>query len=153
MGMAAGGMFGTGLGRGRPDLTYLAESDFIIPSFGEELGLVGLFAILVLYALLVERGLRTSLGTRDGFGKLLAAGLSFSARPAVLRRRRRRHPGHPAHRPDRALPVLRRLLAAGQLVARRRAAADLRPRPPPAARARPPRSAVGEARTEVVRLP
>jgi cell division protein FtsW (lipid II flippase) len=78
MGMAAGGMFGTGLGRGRPDLTYFAESDFIIPSFGEEIGLIGLFAILVLYALLVQRGLRTSLGTRDGFGKLLAAGLSFS---------------------------------------------------------------------------
>ena len=78
MGMASGGMFGTGLGRGRPDLTYFAESDFIIPSFGEEIGLIGLFAILVLYALLVQRGLRTSLGTRDGFGKLLAAGLSFS---------------------------------------------------------------------------
>ncbi|HYN65263.1 MAG TPA: FtsW/RodA/SpoVE family cell cycle protein [Ornithinibacter sp.] len=78
MGMAAGGMFGTGLGRGRPDLTYFAESDFIIPSFGEELGMIGLFAILMLYVLLVQRGLRTSLGTRDGFGKLLAAGLSFS---------------------------------------------------------------------------
>ncbi|KRE63537.1 FtsW/RodA/SpoVE family cell cycle protein [Nostocoides sp. Soil756] len=78
MGMAAGGMIGTGIGRGRPDLTYLAESDFIVPSFGEELGMIGLFAILALYALLVERGLRTSLGTRDGFGKLLAAGLSFS---------------------------------------------------------------------------
>ena len=78
MGMASGGMFGTGLGRGRPDLTYFAESDFIIPSFGEEIGLIGLFAILMLYALLVQRGLRTSLGTRDGFGKLLAAGLSFS---------------------------------------------------------------------------
>ena len=78
MGMASGGMFGTGLGRGRPDLTYFAESDFIIPSFGEEIGLIGLFAIVVLYGLLVERGLRTSLGTRDGFGKLLAAGLSFS---------------------------------------------------------------------------
>ncbi|MFQ6170927.1 FtsW/RodA/SpoVE family cell cycle protein [Oryzobacter sp. R7] len=78
MGMASGGMFGTGLGRGRPDLTYFAESDFIVPSFGEEIGLIGLFAILVLYALLVERGLRTALGTRDGFGKLLAAGLSFS---------------------------------------------------------------------------
>jgi cell division protein FtsW (lipid II flippase) len=78
MGMASGGMFGTGLGKGRPDLTYFAESDFIIPSFGEEIGLIGLFAILVLYALLVQRGLRTSLGTRDGFGKLLAAGLSFS---------------------------------------------------------------------------
>ena len=78
MGMAAGGMFGTGLGRGRPDLTYFAESDFIIPSFGEEIGMIGLFAILMLYVLLVQRGLRTSLGTRDGFGKLLAAGLSFS---------------------------------------------------------------------------
>ena len=78
MGMAAGGMLGTGLGQGRPDLTYFAESDFIIPSFAEELGLVGLFAILLLYAILVERGLRTSIGVRDGFGKLLAAGLSFS---------------------------------------------------------------------------
>lgn len=78
MGMAAGGMVGTGLGRGRPDITYFAESDFIIPSFGEELGMVGLFAILMLYVLLVERGMRTAIGTRDGFGKLLAAGLAFS---------------------------------------------------------------------------
>jgi cell division protein FtsW (lipid II flippase) len=78
MGMAAGGLLGTGLGRGRPDLTYFAESDFIIPSFGEELGLIGLFALLMLYVLLVERGLRTALGVRDGFGKLLAAGLAFS---------------------------------------------------------------------------
>ena len=78
MGMGAGGLLGTGLGAGHPYLTYFAESDFIIPSFAEELGLVGLFAILVLYGLLVERGLRTALGTRDGFGKLLATGLAFS---------------------------------------------------------------------------
>ncbi|WP_068432515.1 FtsW/RodA/SpoVE family cell cycle protein [Piscicoccus intestinalis] len=78
MGMGAGGLLGTGLGQGNPQLTYFAESDFIIPSFGEELGLVGLFAILMLYVLLVERGLRTALGTRDGFGKLIAAGLAFS---------------------------------------------------------------------------
>lgn len=78
MGMAAGGLLGTGLGQGRPYLTPFAESDFIFPSFGEELGMVGLFALLALYALLVERGLRTSVGTRDGFGKLLAAGLAFS---------------------------------------------------------------------------
>jgi cell division protein FtsW (lipid II flippase) len=78
MGMAAGGLLGTGLGRGRPDLTYFAESDFIVPSFAEELGLIGLFALLVLYVLLVERGMRTALGVRDGFGKLLAAGLAFS---------------------------------------------------------------------------
>lgn len=78
MGLAAGGLFGTGLGNGRPDITYFAESDFIYSSFGEELGLIGLFAILMLYVLLVQRGLRTALGTRDGFGKLLASGLAFS---------------------------------------------------------------------------
>ncbi|WP_427385647.1 FtsW/RodA/SpoVE family cell cycle protein [Janibacter sp. G56] len=78
MGMASGGLLGTGLGRGRPDLNYFAESDLIFPSFGEELGLVGVFAILALYALLVERGLRTAIGLRDGFGKLLASGLAFA---------------------------------------------------------------------------
>jgi cell division protein FtsW (lipid II flippase) len=77
-GMANGGLLGTGLGRGRPDLNYYAESDLIIPSFGEELGLIGVFALLLLYLLLVERGLRTALGVRDGFGKLLATGLSFT---------------------------------------------------------------------------
>ncbi|GAB3598998.1 FtsW/RodA/SpoVE family cell cycle protein [Angustibacter peucedani] len=77
-GMANGGLLGTGLGRGRPDLTYYAESDFIVPSFGEELGLVGLFALLLLYVLMVERGLRTAIGVRDGYGKLLATGLSFT---------------------------------------------------------------------------
>ena len=78
MGLAAGGLVGTGLGRGRPTETYFAESDFIIPSFGEELGLIGLFAMILLYALLVQRGLRAAVGVRDGFGKLLATGLAFS---------------------------------------------------------------------------
>ncbi len=78
MGMASGGLFGTGLGRGYPHYTPHAESDFIVPSFAEELGMIGVFALLMLYALLVERGLRTAIGARDGFGKLLAAGLAFS---------------------------------------------------------------------------
>jgi cell division protein FtsW (lipid II flippase) len=77
-GMAAGGMFGTGLGQGHPQMIPFAESDFIVPAFGEELGLVGLFALLLVYGVIVERGLRTSIGVRDGFGKLLAAGLAFS---------------------------------------------------------------------------
>lgn len=78
MGMASGGLTGTGLGKGHPEITYFANSDFIFASFGEELGLIGVMAILMLYGLFVERGLRTALAARDGFGKLLAAGLGFS---------------------------------------------------------------------------
>lgn len=77
-GMANGGIVGTGLGRGRPDIVPYAESDFIVAAVGEELGLVGLFAVLVLYLVLVERGVRTAIGARDGFGKLLAGGLAFA---------------------------------------------------------------------------
>jgi cell division protein FtsW (lipid II flippase) len=77
-GLAAGGLLGTGLGEGRPFEVYAADSDMILASLGEELGLAGVFAILILYALIVERGLRTSIGVRDGFGKLLATGLAFT---------------------------------------------------------------------------
>jgi len=77
-GMASGGLLGTGLGEGRPDIIPFAESDFIFTAIGEELGLTGVFALLLLYLVLVERGLRTAIGARDGFGKLLAAGLSFT---------------------------------------------------------------------------
>lgn len=77
-GMGAGSLSGTGLGSGRPWLTSFASSDFIFPSLAEELGLIGALAILLLYLLFVERGLRTALGARDGFGKLLAVGLAFS---------------------------------------------------------------------------
>lgn len=77
-GMAFGGLFGTGWGMGYPTETYAANSDMIIASLGEELGLTGLAAILLLYLLLIERGFRTAVSVRDGFGKLLAAGLAFS---------------------------------------------------------------------------
>lgn len=77
-GMANGGIFGTGLGRGKPYLVPFANSDFIVSSIGEELGLTGIMAILVLYGLLVQRGFRTAVAVRDGYGKLLAAGLSAS---------------------------------------------------------------------------
>ncbi|MBR8642611.1 FtsW/RodA/SpoVE family cell cycle protein [Streptomyces tuirus] len=73
----SGGTLGTGLGQGNSDLIgFAANSDFILATFGEELGLAGIMAILLLYALIVERGVRTALAARDPFGKLLAVGLS-----------------------------------------------------------------------------
>jgi cell division protein FtsW (lipid II flippase) len=75
--MSEGGILGTGLGQGHPKQIPLAISDFIFAAFGEELGLTGLMALLMVYALLVERGLRTSIAARDPFTKLLAGGLSF----------------------------------------------------------------------------
>jgi len=77
-GLAQGGMLGTGLGQGRPGLTPLAHSDYIFPSLGEELGLVGVFAILCLYMVFVSRGIRVGIAGQDDFGKLLATGLSFT---------------------------------------------------------------------------
>ncbi len=76
-GLANGGLIGTGLGLGRPDITPLAESDYITASLGEELGLVGLFAILACYLLFVSRGFRIGFSGQDDFGRLLGVGLAF----------------------------------------------------------------------------
>ena len=77
-GLAHGGLLGTGLGQGRPQITPVAESDFIITSLGEEIGLIGLFAVLCLYMVFVSRGLRIGVAGQDDFGKLLAVGVSFT---------------------------------------------------------------------------
>lgn len=77
-GLAHGGLIGTGWGLGRPDLTPLAHNDYILPSLGEELGLVGVFAVLALYMVFVSRGIRVGIAGQDDFGKLLATGLSFT---------------------------------------------------------------------------
>lgn len=77
-GQAWGGVLGRGLGQGRPEITPVSRSDFIMSSFGEELGLTGVIAIVLIFTLIVERGLRTALGCRDIFGKLVAAGLAMS---------------------------------------------------------------------------
>lgn len=76
-GIAWGGAFGTGWGLGRPNLTPLAKTDFIAAAIGEELGIAGLAAVMLVYGLIVARGLRASLVAKDPFGKLLAAGLAF----------------------------------------------------------------------------
>ncbi|HEX4728149.1 MAG TPA: FtsW/RodA/SpoVE family cell cycle protein [Jatrophihabitans sp.] len=77
-GLGTGGLFGAGLGGGRPELVPVAKSDFILSSFGEELGLFGLVAILAVYLVFISRGFATALAVRDSFGKLLVTGLSFS---------------------------------------------------------------------------
>ena len=74
-GMSWGGLIGRGLGEGQPQLTPFGYSDFIASSVGEELGLTGVMAMILLYGILVERALRTALICRDNFGKLMAAGL------------------------------------------------------------------------------
>ncbi|GHC36947.1 cell division protein FtsW [Streptomyces cinnamoneus] len=77
MAFGSGGVFGTGWGQGHSDLIgFAANSDFILATVGEELGLAGVMAILLVYGLIVERGVRTALAARDPFGKLLATGLS-----------------------------------------------------------------------------
>ncbi|MGW4691699.1 FtsW/RodA/SpoVE family cell cycle protein [Kitasatospora cineracea] len=74
---AWGGQLGTGLGLGHSALIgFATKSDFILATVGEELGLTGLFAVLLLYALLVARGFRTGIALRDPFGRLLAIGLA-----------------------------------------------------------------------------
>ncbi|MDF4251763.1 FtsW/RodA/SpoVE family cell cycle protein [Streptomyces sp. WMMB303] len=73
----SGGVLGTGWGQGNSDLIgFAANSDFILATVGEELGLTGMMAVLIIYGLIVERGVRISLAARDPFGKLLAVGLS-----------------------------------------------------------------------------
>jgi cell division protein FtsW (lipid II flippase) len=76
-GMASGGLLGKGLGGGQPYITPLVQSDMVFTAFGEELGLAGIMAILLIYGLIVQRGLRTAMLVKDPFSKLLAGGLSF----------------------------------------------------------------------------
>jgi cell division protein FtsW (lipid II flippase) len=75
-GFANGGIFGTGWGQGYPQLVPFAKTDFITSALGEELGLMGMIAILLLFAIVVERGARAAVATRDPFGNLLAIGLT-----------------------------------------------------------------------------
>ena len=77
-GQAWGGLVGRGLGQGDPTLIPFSYSDFIFAAIAEELGLTGAMAVILLYGLIVERGLRTALVCRDAFGKLVATGLAVT---------------------------------------------------------------------------
>jgi len=78
LGLGTGGLFGAGPGGGQPLKVPEVHNDFIFAGIGEEIGLFGLSALLVIYLLIAERGLRAGLAVRDSFGKLLAGGLAFT---------------------------------------------------------------------------
>jgi len=73
-----GGITGTGLGYGHPELVPVAHSDYILAALGEELGFVGIAAVLCLFAVFITRGFRTAMQARDSYGKLLASGLALT---------------------------------------------------------------------------
>ena len=133
-GMAWGGLIGRGFGNGSPERIPFAESDFIIGAIGEELGLTAVMAVI----LLLRPDRRARPARRPGLPRRLrqAGGHrpGLRVRAPGVRRHRRRHQADPAHRPDHAVPVVRRLLPRRQLGDHRVAAPHLRPGPPPGPR-------------------
>jgi len=77
-GMSTGGVTGSGFGSGFPQNVPVAESDFILAAIGEEMGLVGLAAVLILFTIFISRGMNIALKAKDVYGKLLASGLSLT---------------------------------------------------------------------------
>ena len=84
--MGSGGVFGAGLGDGRQSLGYMPEAhnDFILAPIGEEMGYIGVAAVLLLFGILVWRGIRAALGARDVFGGYLAFGVTLLFAVQVL---------------------------------------------------------------------
>ncbi len=80
MAFGSGGVWGKGLGQGYQKLFYLPEphTDFIFSVIGEELGLLGVLFILVLYGVILYKGVRITLTTPDMFASLLAGGITFA---------------------------------------------------------------------------
>jgi peptidoglycan glycosyltransferase len=75
--LAAGGMWGLGPGQGNAQVIPEASTDFIFASIGEQVGLVGLTALLAIYLLMMGSGLQAAVRAQRSFNKLLATGLSL----------------------------------------------------------------------------
>lgn len=77
--LGTGGLFGPGLGRSIQKNLYLPEpqNDFILSIIGEELGYIGVIALMIVYLLLIWRGIHISVNASDTFGSLLAAGITI----------------------------------------------------------------------------
>jgi cell division protein FtsW (lipid II flippase) len=75
--IANGGIAGRGPGLGSPALVPISHSDFIFTAIAEETGLVGVVGLLVLFAILISRGLRVALLASDRFRRLLATGITI----------------------------------------------------------------------------
>lgn len=76
-GFAAGGIFGTGLGKGNSNLVPYAESDFIFVAIAEELGLVGAAAVILLYGLVITKAIKTAAVGRSAGNSLIASGIAI----------------------------------------------------------------------------
>ncbi len=76
--LGSGGLFGLGLGKSRQKFFYIPEpyNDFIFSIIGEELGFLGSLTVMMLYLLLIWRGIKIALNTDDLFGCLLASGIT-----------------------------------------------------------------------------
>lgn len=77
--LGSGGLTGAGLGNGHQSLGYMPEAhnDFIMAPIGEELGFLGVATVLLLFGVLIWRGVRAALGARDVFGGYLAFGITL----------------------------------------------------------------------------
>ena len=154
--LADGGLFGVGLGQGRAKWSYLpnAHNDFIFAIIGEELGFVGAFAVLALFATLAYAGLRIAARNVRPVAPARRRHVDdLAGRPGRHQHRLRRRPA-PGHRAAAAADLLRRHLARGHHVRVRaagqrgppragghRGADPRRPRCPAGQRRRPPPAA------------